>query len=173
MRASPILIGISHQKLVLEKLSEKGFEPRLDRALGWFTEGRSARKVAVRWLSGPHRQRVGDFSDSFKMEVFRSLYTTCLIVRAGVGLRGPAGTRDHVQRSHNLGRLHKVAGSRMGRSQHALPHQLYELTTLRRCVSPPRWERSRSSSWRCSSSYALAACSWNCVQRGVLGGSLT
>jgi hypothetical protein len=45
----------------------------------------------------------------------------------------------------------------MGRSQHALPQQVYEMATHRRSDSGPRWERSRRSSWRWSSGYPLVS----------------
>ena len=45
----------------------------------------------------------------------------------------------------------------MGRSQHALPQQVYEMATHRRSDSGPRWERSRRSSWRFSSGYPLVS----------------
>jgi hypothetical protein len=52
------------------------------------------------------------------------------------------------------------------RRQHALPPQLYELTTPRRSASPPRWARGRRSRWGRSSDYALVPCSWNGLQVG-------
>ena len=61
----PTLTDISHRKLGLEKLSEKGYEQRPKREFGCYREDEMGRKSRFRWSVELRCRLIRDFSDSF------------------------------------------------------------------------------------------------------------